>query len=405
MGDRTTRLADRKLLLGVTGGIAAYKSAELVRQFKKAGADVHVLMTRDAARFVTPLTLGTLSEHPVLSEIFPDSEEGSWTKHVELGLWADLYVIAPATAQTIAKLASGQCDSMVTAVALAARCQIVVCPAMDHDMYLHPATQHNLDVLRSFGYEVMDPDHGELASGLVGWGRLPEPPLILEHVAAFLENQPRANSSLSGKRVLVTAGPTREAIDPVRFISNGSTGTMGFALAEAAAGRGADVTLVAGPSGIRTPSGVRRIDVTSAAEMADAVAANADADVVIMAAAVADYRPATSSDSKIKKQDATLNLSLEPTTDILRGLGQAKRDGQILIGFAMETDDGEANARRKLDAKKLDWIVLNNLREKGAGFGTGTNRVTALGAAGQREDFPVLDKRVLAQRLLDLMLA
>lgn len=398
-------LDGRKLILGVTGGIAAYKSAELVRLFKKAGADVHVLMTADAERFITPLTLGTLSEHPVLSEIFPEHQEGTWTRHVELGLWADLYLIAPATAQTISKLASGQCDSMVTAVALTARCPMLVCPAMDHDMYLHPATQDNLERLRTFGYEILPPEHGELASGLIGWGRLPDLDAIFAKASEIVAFRSTSNQSLAGKTVLVTAGPTREPIDPVRFISNGSTGTMGFTLAEAAASRGANVTLVAGPTDKPTPSGVNRIDVVSAAEMADAVADNADADVVIMAAAVADYRPAAASTSKVKKKDAAMSLPLEPTADILKSLGASKRTGQILIGFAMETDDAEANARAKLESKKLDWIVLNNLREQGAGFGTSTNRVTLIGADGRTEDFPLLQKRVLAGRLLDAIFA
>jgi phosphopantothenoylcysteine decarboxylase/phosphopantothenate--cysteine ligase len=403
MDDPSKPLENRRLLLGVTGGIAAYKTAELVRLFKKAGADVQVLMTMDAARFITPLTLGTLSGHPVLSEIFPENEEGTWTKHVDLGLWADLYLIAPATAHTISKLAHGQCDSMVTAVALAARCPILVCPTMDHDMYLHPATQGNLERLRTFGYEVQPPDHGELASGLTGWGRLPDLDTILSKSVETIAAHPPASSVLKGKRILVTAGPTREPIDPVRFISNGSTGTMGFALAEAAAARGAEVTLVAGPSNATTPIGVTRIDVQTAAEMAESVAGNADADVIIMAAAVADYRPATSSDSKIKKKDEALALALEPTTDILKSLGKTRKEGQVLVGFAMETDNVDANARRKLEEKRLDWIIVNNLREAGAGFGPDTNRVTVIGANGRREEFPILDKRVLANRLLELL--
>lgn len=403
MDDPSRRLENRKLLLGVTGGIAAYKSAELVRLFKKAGADVKVLMTTDASRFVTPLTLGTLSGHPVLSEIFPENEEGTWTKHIELGVWADLYLIAPATAHTISKLANGLCDSMVTAVALAARCPVLVCPAMDHDMYLHPATQHNIERLRTYGYEILPPEHGELASGLTGWGRLPELDVIFSTAAETIAARPSSQSTLSGKRILVTAGPTREAIDPVRFISNGSTGTMGFALAEAAAARGGDVTLVTGPSNATTPAGVKRIDVVTAREMAETVAANAGADVVIMAAAVADYRPSKAAESKIKKKDEALSLELEPTTDILKSLGRKKRDNQILVGFAMETDNAEINAKRKLDEKNLDWIVVNSLRESGSGFGTGTNRVTLIGTDDRREEFPVLDKRVLAGKLLDVL--
>lgn len=405
MVDPSPSQSGLKLVLGVTGGIAAYKTPELVRLFKKSGADVHVAVTPDAGRFVTPLSLGTVSGHPVLSEIFPDNEEGSWTKHIELGLWADVYLIAPLTAQTLAKLATGQCDSMVTAVALAARCPILISPAMDHDMYVHPATQQNLETVASYGYEILPPEHGELASGLVGLGRLPDLESIVAKTYQTAQTRQAGNTSLSGKRVLVTAGPTREAIDPVRFVSNGSTGTMGFALARAAASRGADVTLVAGPTRAVTPHGVKRIDVVSAGDMAEAVASNADVDVVIMAAAVADYRPASASSSKIKKKDAAMSLDLEPTTDILKKLGAEKRNGQILVGFAMETDDAEANARRKLVEKKLDWIVVNNLREQGAGFGTGTNRVTLFDADGGRLDFPVLDKQVLADRLLDVIFA
>ena len=382
MIDTLPDLQNKKILLGVTGGIAAYKCAELVRRFRKAGADVQVLMTVDATRFVTPLTLGTLSEHPVLTEIFPDSAEGSWTKHIELGLWADLFLIAPATAQTISKLASGQCDSMVTAVALAARCPILVSPAMDHDMYLHPATQANLERLRSFGYEILPPGHGALASGRIGWGRLPDLDDITARSIEVIEARSAEATLLKGRSVLVTAGPTREPIDPVRYVSNRSTGTMGFALAEAAARRGAEVTLVTGPTNALTPDGVRRIDIESAAEMAAAVDAAKNVDIVVMAAAVADYRPKHAADSKIKKDDAGLSLDLERTVDILKTLGAAKKTGQTLIGFAMETEDGLNNARAKLESKNLDWIVLNNLRDKGAGFGTDTNRVILIGADG-----------------------
>lgn len=399
-------LQGRKLLLGVTGSIAAYKAAELVRLFKKAGADVQVLMTPDAARFITPLTLGTLSEREVLVEIFPENEDGSWTKHVGLGLWADLFVVAPASAQTLAKLAHGFCDSMLTATALAARCPLVVCPAMDHDMFLHPATQANLDRLRSFGHEVMPPDEGPLASGLVGQGRMPEPDAIFALVVERLgevtrETHDAPRQTLAGKRVLVTAGPTREPIDPVRVITNPSTGTMGYALAEAAARRGAAVTLVSGPTALDAPPGVRRIDVTTAEEMHAAVQPHADADLVFMVAAVADYTPVEPAASKLKKQDADLTLRLRRTLDILADLGRRKRNGQVLVGFAMETDDGLNHARGKLAAKNLDWIVLNNLREPGAGFGTGTNRVLLLSKDGHEETLPLLPKRAVAEAILD----
>ncbi len=393
-------LEGRKLLLGVTGSIAAYKAAELIRLCKKAGAEVQVLMTPDAARFVTPLTLGTLSEREVLVEIFPEGAEGSWTKHVSLGLWADLFVIAPATAQTLAKLAHGFSDTMLTGTALAARCPLLVCPAMDHDMFLHPATAANLERLRGFGYEVMDPGYGALASGLVGHGRMPEP----EEIFARLLDRLRAAGALSGRHVLVTAGPTREAFDPVRVLTNPSTGTMGYAMAEAAARRGARVTLVSGPTALAAPAGVERIDVNTAEEMHQAVLAHQDADLVLMAAAVADYAPLEPAASKIKKQDGELTIRLRRTPDILAALGRQKRPGQTLVGFAMETDDGPANARRKLAAKNLDWIVLNDLNEAGAGFGTGTNRVTLIHRSGRAEDLPQLPKRAVAEMLLDRIL-
>lgn len=419
MSDPSTEkgLAGRKVLLGVTGSIAAYKAAEIVRLLKKAGAEVQVLMTPDAARFITPLTLGTLSEREVLTGIFPDNEQGSWTKHVSLGLWADLFVVAPATAQTLAKMAHGFSDSMLTATALAARCPLLVCPAMDHDMYLHPATQVNLDRLRSYGYEVMAPGYGELASGLIGHGRMPEPEEIFHRITEKIRVQteqtdqpaappesPRANT-LAGKHVLVTAGPTREPIDPVRVITNHSTGTMGYTIAEAAARRGARVTLVSGPTALDTPDGVERINVTTAEEMYDAVHAHRDADLVVMAAAVADYTPIDPAPTKLKKKDDELTIHLRRTPDILASLGAQKQPGQVLVGFAMETDNGLANARRKLASKNLDWIVLNNVKENGAGFGTGTNRVTLIDRDGHTEDLPVLPKRQVAERLLDRILA
>lgn len=400
-------LTGRKLLLGVTGGIAAYKAATLVRLFKKAGADVQVLMTPDAGRFITPLTLGTLSGREVLIEIFPENEDGTWTKHVELGLWADLFVVAPATAQTLARLAHGFSDSMLTATALAARCPMLVCPAMDHDMYLHPATQANLERLRSYGYEVMPPGFGALASGLVGHGRMPEPEEIFARVVEKLSEGEGAASdaSLEDVEVLVTAGPTRESLDPVRFLTNHSTGRMGFALAEAAARRGARVTLVSGPSALDTPKGVTRIDVVTAEEMHAEVQVRKDADLVLMAAAVADFTPETTSASKLKKTGDAMTLRLRPTPDILAALGREKRPGQTLVGFALETDDGLANARRKLEKKNLDWIVLNDPKEEGAGFGVGTNRVTLLHRSGRMEALPLMPKRAVAEAILDRVTA
>ena len=449
MSDRPD-LSDRRLLLGVTGSIAAYKAAPLVRLIRKAGAEVQVLMTPDAERFIPALTLGTLSEREVLTEIFPENEDGSWTKHVTLGLWADLFVVAPATAQTIAKLAHGFSDTMLTATALSARCPLLVCPAMDRDMYRHPATQANLDRLQGYGYTVMPAAHGELASGLVGQGRMPEPEAILQRVAALLHGQPyaaeradeaqaavrdagrapgeqhapahappsashegsqpegsqgaheRSRSAWAGLSVLVTAGPTQEPIDPVRMLTNRSTGTMGYAFADAAAARGATVTLVSGPTSHAPPAGVEVVRVRTAEEMHDAVQARRTAaDVVLMAAAVADYTPADPSASKRKKTDEALALQLRRTPDILRTVGQHKQPGQVIVGFALETDDGRANARQKLTQKNLDWIVLNDPTEAGAGFGYGTNRVTLLGADGSEDELPQMPKRALADALLD----
>lgn len=403
-------LRGRKLLLGVSGGIAAYKAALLVRLLKKAGAEVQVLMTPDAARFITPLTLGTLSEREVLTEIFPEGEDGSWTKHITLGLWADLFVVAPATAQTLAKLAHGFSDSMLTATALSARCPVLVCPTMDRDMYAHPATQTNLERLEGFGYHVMPAAEGALASGLTGQGRLPEPEDIAARVADMLEDGvgirravslQDGNQPLTGKTVLVTAGPTQEPIDPVRHLTNPSTGTMGYALAAAAARRGARVTLVSGPTALEAPPGVERVDVTTADEMHAAVQARAGADLVLAAAAVSDYAPAEPSDAKLKKGEGDLTLRLRRTPDVLGALGAAKRPGQVLLGFALETHDGHAHARQKLKKKNLDWIVLNSPVEDGEGFGTTTNRVTLLRADGEAEELPKQSKAEVAEAILE----
>jgi len=427
---RTEALAGRKILLGVTGGIAAYKSALLVRLLKRSGAEVQVLMTPDAERFISALTLGTLSEREVLTDIFPENAEGSWTKHITLGRWADLFVVAPATAQTIAKLAHGFSDTMLTVTALAARCPLLVCPTMDHDMYIHPAVQDNLTRLRGLGYAVMEADSGELASGLVGQGRMPAPEAILQRVVQETESAGAAPSAaasgdsaadaatavppngtpgeapptdppvLVGKTVLVTAGPTREPIDPVRVFTNRSTGTMGFALAAAAQALGGAVTLVAGPTALPTPAGVTRVDVETAAQMHDAVNDRADADFILMAAAVADYTPATVAEGKLKKDEGGLTLHLERTVDILAALGRQKRPGQQLIGFALETDNGVAHAREKLQRKNLDWVALNRANEAGAGFGPGTNRITLLGADGSRTELATQPKPAIARALL-----
>ena len=403
-------LSGRHLLLGVTGSIAAYKAAALVRRLTDAGAEVQVLMTPSAERFVSRLTLGTLSEGEVPTEIFPENEEGSWTKHVTLGEWADLFVVAPATAQTVAKLAHGFSDTMLTATALSARCPLLVCPTMDREMYRHPTTQDNLDRLREIGYTVMPAEHGELASGLVGPGRMPEPTAIRDRVAALLADRDADDApetgGLDGRSVLVTAGPTREPLDPVRVFTNRSTGTMGYALARAAAARGADVTLVSGPTTLSPPDGVDVVSVQTAAEMNEAVQARrADADLVFMAAAVADYAPAETSSTKRKKDDEDLVLHLRRTPDILKALGAHRRPGQVLVGFALETNDGLENARRKLEDKNLDWIVLNNPTEEGAGFGPATNRVTILSREGTSEELPLMPKSEVAETLLDRVLA
>lgn len=396
---RIDELKGKRLLLGVSGSIAAYKAAEIVRALRKLDAEVQVLTTRDAAQFITTTTLETLSGHPVLTELTDSGEAGAWTRHITLGHWADLFLIAPATAQTVAKLAHGFADNMLTATALAARCPVLVCPAMDHDMYLHSAVKTNLRTLQDQGYEVLEPGFGELASGLVGVGRLPDTDEILERVAELLPGE------LRGRHALVTAGPTYEPIDPVRVVSNHSTGTMGFTLAKDLARRGARVTLVTGPTLLDTPDRVHRVDVLTSAEMLEAVQVHRDADFVFMAAAVADYTPTEFHPSKIKKADDQLVLKLRRTTDILAELGKSRQEHQTLVGFAMETENDLANARRKLVEKNLDWIVLNNLNEDGAGFGTGTNRVTLLGKDGSSYPLAVMPKKQVARALLDHVLA
>jgi len=401
----TASLKGRKFILGVTGGIAAYKTAELTRLLKRGGAEVQILMTQAAARFITPLTLGTLSEREVGMEVFPDNVSGSWTKHVSYGLWADLFVIAPATAQTIAKLAQGFSDSMLTSTALTARCPMLVCPSMDREMFIHPATQRNLRQLQTYGYEVMQPGYGQLASGLTGFGRMPEPEeivtRIMEKLGPVRPSVPANVPFYEGKHVLVTAGPTQESIDPVRFISNHSTGTMGYTIAEAAASAGADVTLISGKTAIETPPGVDRHDVTTADDMYDAVMSFSEADIIVMAAAVADYTPIEPAEHKIKKGEENLSLQLRRTRDILADLGKEKSPEQILLGFAMETDHALENARKKLVDKNLDFIVLNDLNEEGAGFGTETNRVTIISRDGNEQDIPLMSKKEMAVSILN----
>lgn len=392
-------LAGRHIIVGVTGSIAAYKSALLVRELVKAGAEVRVVMTPSACEFITPLTLATLSGADVVLDMFPaDRAKGTW--HIHLGVWADLMMIAPASANTIAKLAHGFADNALTSLALAVRCPVLIAPAMDTDMYVHTATQENIDVLRGRGVAVVEPESGELASGLVGPGRLPDTPVLV----AAAEEQLAAAQDLAGRTVLVTAGPTREPLDPVRYLGNRSSGKMGFALAEAAARRGAAVTLVAGPVSLSTPPGVTRVDVETAAEMYDAVMAHrADTDIAVLAAAVADYTVAEPAAQKIKKDAANaegLALSLVRTRDILATLGK-EREAGVLVGFALETENDEENAARKLREKNADMIVLNNPRVEGAGFGSDTNVATLLFADGSTEPLARMTKRALADTILD----
>jgi len=393
-------LSGKRVLLGVSGSIAAYKAVEVLRELVRRGAEVRVVMTEAAQRFVAPLTFATLSRQPVLTDLFT-LDYGREIGHVAAPGRAHLLLVAPATAHTIAKLAHGLADDFLTNIYLAAACPVLLAPAMDADMYRHPATQENLEALRRCGVRIVGPASGELASGMVGPGRLSEPAEIVAAAEALLLGQ----QDLAGRVVLVTAGPTQEPVDPVRFLSNRSSGRMGFAVAEAARDRGARVTLVAGPTEVAPPGGVEVLRVGTAEEMRDAVLARAgEASVVVKAAAVADYRPARPRGQKLKKQDAPLRLDLEPTPDILGELGRRKR-GQVLVGFAAETDDVIANAKDKLAKKNLDLIVANDVRAADAGFAVETNRVTILGRNGVAEVLPLLSKREVADRILDRVVA
>jgi phosphopantothenoylcysteine decarboxylase/phosphopantothenate--cysteine ligase len=366
-------LQGKRILLGVTGSIAAYKSAFLVREFVKAGAEVQVILTEAARSFVTPLTLGTLSKRPVLENFVREPlHAGVWNNHVELGLWADLMIIAPASANTLAKMASGEADNLLLTTYLSAKCSVYFAPAMDLDMHAHGANQANIETLISRENIHIPSASGELASGLEGQGRMAEP----EEIRQFIEDDLRSKAPLSEKKVLITAGPTQEPIDPVRYIGNRSSGKMGYAIAEAAATLGADVTLVSGPSTIETPRRVKLINVRTAQEMYEAtVPLFKDVDVAILAAAVADYRPSRVADQKMKKSSEALKIDLEPTPDILYTLG-AEKEKQILVGFALETNDALQNAKQKLERKNCDLIVLNSLSDEHAGFGFDTNKVT-----------------------------
>jgi phosphopantothenoylcysteine decarboxylase/phosphopantothenate--cysteine ligase len=386
-------LKDKKILLGVCGSIAAYKSAVLVRLLVKTGANVKVVLTADAANFITPLTLATLSKNPVYTQYF-DTETGVWSNHVELGLWADLLLIAPASANTIAKMASGLCDNLLTAVYLSAKCPVYFAPAMDLDMWKHDSTVHNISQLRAYGNKIISPGSGELASGLYGEGRMAEPEEIVSHLIASLQE----DLPLFGKNALVTAGPTYEAIDPVRFIGNHSSGKMGFALADELSALGATVTLIAGPTAEESRQRVRRIDVVSAADMLDACTAEFEhSDIIVMSAAVADYTPVTVEENKIKKSESEFNLRLKKTQDILATLGTLKKGSQVLVGFALETNNEEENAIGKLKKKNLDLIVLNSLNDNGAGFKSDTNKITIFNKALERFHFKVKSKSDVAK--------
>jgi phosphopantothenoylcysteine decarboxylase/phosphopantothenate--cysteine ligase len=397
-------LQGKNIVLGVCGSIAAYKSAAFIRLLIKSGANVQVVMTPDATNFVTPLTLSTLSKKPVLVDYFKP-ETGEWNNHVELGLWADIFVIAPASANTLAKMANGLCDNLLLAMYLSAKCPVYFAPAMDLDMWKHDATQKNISKLQSFGNILIPPGYGELASGLHGEGRMAEP----EEMIAFLSADIKKKLPLADQKILVTAGPTYEAIDPVRFIGNHSSGKMGFAIADELALLGADVTLIAGPSAqLSKQRSVKRIDVTTAAEMLDACESHfKSSKACIMSAAVADYTPINVAKQKIKKQDNSLNIELKKTIDILSVLGSQKSPGQLLVGFALETNNEEKNAIEKLQKKNLDFIVLNSLNDTGAGFKKDTNKITIIDSSLQKTVYELKSKtevaRDICQKVVELI--
>lgn len=394
-------LQGKKIVLGITGSIAAYKSAVLTRLLVKAGAEVKVVMTDSAKTFITPLTLSTLSKNPALSEFIKD-ESGQWNNHVDLGLWADAMIIAPASANTIAKMASGRCDNLLLAVYLSARCPVFLAPAMDLDMLQHDATKENLQKIASFGNHILDPAYGELASGLVGTGRMAEPEEIVAEIEDFFSRR----QALKGKNVLVTAGPTHEAIDPVRFIGNHSTGKMGYAIAESLANLGAHVTLVSGPTAMHTSHPQVSVKkVMSAEEMYEAcVAVFPQTDIAVLAAAVADYRPTVKADQKIKKKDENLTIELTKTRDIAASLGKIKQNNQVVVGFALETEHEQDNALKKLESKNFDMIVLNSLNDAGAGFGHDTNKITLIDRSGAVKKFDLKSKKAVARDIVSAIL-
>ncbi|MDZ7605292.1 MAG: bifunctional phosphopantothenoylcysteine decarboxylase/phosphopantothenate--cysteine ligase CoaBC [Cyclobacteriaceae bacterium] len=395
-------LRGKNILVGITGSIAAYKSALLVRSLVREGANVKVIMTPSATEFISPLTISTLSKNPVNLDFF-NEKSGEWTSHVELGLWADLYVIAPATANSIAKFANGICEDLLAAVYLSARCPVYIAPAMDVDMYHHPSTRNNIAILMNYGNSIIDAEHGELASGLIGEGRMAEP----EEIVEILRNHFHPTEQLAGKTALVTAGPTLQAIDPVRFISNHSTGKMGYAIAKEMADQGVKVKLVSGPVSLTlNHKNIEVIPVTSAEEMlGKSIEFFPNSDITILAAAVADYKPAKAETTKIKKKQQSLEIVLEPTVDIAATLGQSKSKNQFIVGFALETENELDNAQQKLWKKNFDMIVLNSLKDQGAGFGYDTNKVTIIHKDNKVKRFDLKSKREVARDIVREIIA
>lgn len=393
-------LKDKNIVIGISGSIAAYKIATLVRLLRKAEASVQVIMTEEATQFITPLTLSTLSNRPVLVDYY-EQKTGEWNNHVHIAEQADLIVLAPATANTLAKCAQGLCDNLLLAVYLSAKGPVAIAPAMDLDMWKHPAVQHNIELLKQYGHQIIPPGTGELASGLVGEGRLAEP----EEILAFITNHFENNLPLKGKKALVSAGPTYEAIDPVRFIGNHSSGKMGYAIAKQLQALGAEVTLVSGPTALNSPNQVNRVDVVSAQQMFEAMDKHFQgSDIVVMSAAVADYTPVEVADQKIKKKAEDFSIALKKTTDILASLGKEKRDNQTLVGFALETNNELAHAKDKLERKNLDFIVLNSMQDKGAGFAHNTNKITVINRAGEVISYDLKSKDEVAKDICNLII-
>ena len=397
-------LQGKKIVLGITGSIAAYKACLIIRGLVKAGAEVQVVITPAGKEFITPITLSALTHKPVISEFFAQ-RDGTWNSHVDLGLWADAMLIAPCTASTLGKMANGIADNMLITTYLSMKAPVFIAPAMDLDMYKHPSTQENMERLKGYGNIIIEPASGFLASGLEGKGRMEEPEIIIEKLDEFFRGEREEGRgkriNLKGKKVLITAGPTYEKIDPVRFIGNYSSGKMGFALAEECAQRGAEVTLVAGPVSMECSEAIHRIDVESCEEMYQAAtAAFKESDAAILCAAVADFRPATQATQKIKREKDDLVLRLEPTHDIAAALGKMKTEKQVLVGFALETNDEEVNAKKKLEKKNLDFIVLNSLQNKGTCFQSDENQISIISKEGQR-DYEKKSKQTVARDIVD----